>query len=314
MQEIPEISVVSSWYNRSHDLENSVGSVLGQEGPTLEYIIVDDASDEHATVAGLEKAARADPRVRLFRNDRNLGFTRSMIRAVGEARGEYVAVHDAGDISLPGRLAAQVDFLERNPEHVMCGTRVRNHDLASGKSDILPAKVVSPFKGIEGQIFTHGEVMFRREAYERVGGYRDLFYYSQDTDLWRRLGEIGKLGHLNEVLYERRIFQEGVEGNVRKLVAQAIFGNLARISAEARRGGQPDPIERYHALALLQQDDAERFRDRAYDSFRHGLRHDHDAFGDAVAQVPAGLLSTKVLATYLLLRIGRKLGFKRLPK
>ncbi|MEQ5788458.1 glycosyltransferase family 2 protein [Erythrobacter sp. NFXS35] len=314
MQGIPEISVVSSWYNRSHDLENSVESVLGQVGPTLEYIIVDDASDEDATIVGLEQFAQSDPRVRLLRNDRNLGFTRSMIRAVGEARGAYVAVHDAGDISLPGRLAAQVDFFERHPEHVMCGTRVRNHDLRSGVSDVLPTNVDSPFKGIEGQIFTHGEVMFRREAYEQVGGYRDLFYYSQDTDLWRRLGEIGKLGHLDEVLYERRIFEEGVEGNVRKLVAQAIFGNLARISAEARRAGQPDPIERYHALALLQQDDAERFRDRAYDSFRHGFRHDQDALGDAIAQVPAGLLSTKVLAAYLLLRIGRKLGFKHFPK
>lgn len=305
MPQPPRISVVSAWHNRSHDLAGSVGSVLKQEGPSLEYIIVDDASDDAATRKGLRKVASSDPRIRLLRNTANLGFTRSLIRAVGEARAEFVAIHDAGDMSLPGRLKAQVAFLERNRAHVMCGTRVRNVHVAGGATNVLPTKVDCAHKGVDGLIFTHGEVMFRREAYERVGGYRELFYYSQDTDLWRRMEEMGKLGHLDEVLYERRIFEDGVEGNPRKLVAQAVFGNLARLSAQARREGRPDPIEQHHALALLQQGNADRFRDRAYESFQRALRDDRRAFEEAIAQVPAGLLSTKTLMAYLMVRLRR---------
>jgi glycosyltransferase involved in cell wall biosynthesis len=311
MSERPRISVVSSWHNRSHDMASSLASVLTQAGPSLEYIIVDDASDDAATREGLREAAAGDPRVWLHRNDANIGFTRSMIRAVGEARAEFVAIHDAGDISLPGRLAAQAAFLESNPAHVMCGTRVRNVDVATGAATVLPTMVDSAHKGIDGRIFTHGEVMFRREAYERVGGYRALFYYSQDTDLWRRMEEIGELGHLDEILYERRIFTDGVEGNTRKLVAQAVFGNLARLSAQARREGRPDPIEQHNALALLQQANADRFRDRAYESFQRALRDDHAALEDAIAQVPAGLLSTKTLMAYLVLRLRRRIGWGR---
>lgn len=311
MTDRPCVSVVSGWHNRSHDLAQSVASVLGQEGPSLEYIIVDDASDDVATREGLREVAQSDHRVRLLRNDANIGFTRSMIRAVGEANADLVAIHDAGDVSLPGRLAAQVAYLDSNPAHVMCGTRVRNVHLASGAMSVLPMRVDSAHKGIDGLIFTHGEVMFRREAYELVGGYRELFYYSQDTDLWRRMQEIGQLGHVDEVLYERRIFEDGVEGNTRKLVAQAVFGNLARLSAEARREGRPDPIEQHNALSLLQQGSADRFRDRAYESFQRALRNDHRALEEAIAQVPAGLLSTKTLIAYLMLRLRQRIGNDR---
>ena len=244
--ETPRVTVISAWYNRVDGLEESVHSILQQDGVDFEYIIVDDCSTDK-TSSLLESIK--DPRLRLFRNSRNLGFTRSMRKAASEARGEYIAVHDAGDISLPSRLAKQVERLDIDAEIVAIGSGVIYHNpITRDKRKIKFYPVES-----ERTPFTHGEVMYRRTAYEAVGGYREIFYYAQDSDLWRRLGELGRFERLDEVLYERRIFHDGVGGNPDKGVLQAIFSNLGMYSQMERLAGRRDPVDKWNATSLLFQ-------------------------------------------------------------
>lgn len=309
MTDIPKISVISAWYNRPHDIEASLFSILDQEGVNFEYIVVDDASTDQKTIEQLE-AASDHPRMILQRNDRNLGFTRSIIRAASYARGEYVAVHDAGDLSLPGRLLKQQTFLDQNPEFVMVGTGVEDFDVETGRRSHFTTQTKNRLRGVDGRIYSHGEVMFRANAYKAVGGYRSLFYFSQDTDLWRRLSERGQLGHLDEVLYERRIFADGVRGDKTKRVSQAVFGNLGMISAEARKAGHPDPVEKYGALSLLKQPHNRRFESYASKPIKHLLLGGmwKEAY-EALSGVPAGMMTFRMLLAYTFLRIiglGRK--------
>jgi glycosyltransferase involved in cell wall biosynthesis len=293
--DIPRVTVISAWHNRGYGLEDSVNSILQQEGVDFEYIIVDDCStDETSTLLESLK----DPRLRLLRNSRNLGFTRSARKAASEARGEYIAVHGAGDISFPSRLAQQVERLDADSEIVAIGSRVAQHNIITEEKRELSLAPINS----EKNPFTHGEVMYRRDAYEAVGGYRAIFYHSQDIDLWRRLGEVGRFERLDEVLYERRIFSDGVAASLDKLVLQVIFSNLGMYSQMERLAGRHDPVEKWHAASLLLQPLTPRFKLRGTAHFKYLLKKRR--FREAkklLEAVPLGMLTWKLLLVYLVL-------------
>lgn len=294
-----KLSVFSCWHNRLHDLELSVRSVLDQQGVEFEYIIVDDASTDGSQERLL---AIADPRLRVLRNAQNVGFTRSCIRAVEASRGEYVAFHDAGDLSLPGRLAKQVALLDADPDVVAVGCLVENHTLATGDRRPWDPRGGEEL-GLEMR-FTHGEVMFRRAAYDAVGGYRPVFYHTQDKDLWFRMRAVGRLDMVPETLYERRIFADGIQGDMVRQIRQGIFSNLMLHCAMERLAGRPDPVEKQGALALLTQPPNHRFTRRARILIPAMLRG--RLFSDArraLDVAPAGMLSWWMLATLILLRL-----------
>ena len=291
----PRLTVISAWFNRTEGLEESVNSLLDQKGVEFDFVVIDDCSTDETSA---RLAAISHPRLRILRNSRNMGFTASIRRAAEEARGDYIAIHGAGDLSLPGRLAAQMAFLETNPEHVAVGTGVVNYELGSGRREVIQ------FPPLEGSNtpYTHGEVMFCRTAYEAVGGYRTVFHFSQDSDLWRRLGEIGRLGRIGEVFYERRIFADGVARNRSKEVLQAIFSNLGVHAAQERAAGRRDPVDRLGAAALLTQPMTARFKARGTFVIRVLLREWRFAEAKSLLEsVPLGLLTWKLLLLYLLL-------------
>lgn len=292
---VPRVTVISAWFNRTEGLEESVCSLLDQQGVEFEFVIVDDCSTDDTSV---RLAAIAHPRLRLLRNPRNLGFTLSIRRAAETARGDYIAVHGAGDLSLPGRLAAQVAFLDAHPEHVVVGTGVVNHVMETG---LRRPAVFAPMDS-GNTAYTHGEVMFRRTAYDAVGGYRPVFQFSQDNDLWRRLGEIGRLGRIETPLYERRIFADGVGGSPSKMVLQAVFSNLGVYAAQERAAGRRDPVDKSGAAALLTQAMTPRVEARVTAMVKDLLRRRR--FADAktaLGTVPLGLLNWKLLLVYLAL-------------
>ena len=99
----PRVSVVIPAYNAARYLRRSVGSALAQTLPDLEVIVVDDGSSDATSELALALAA-ADPRVRLLRNESNLGVSVARNRGIEAARGEWVAFLDADDAFLPERL------------------------------------------------------------------------------------------------------------------------------------------------------------------------------------------------------------------
>jgi len=113
----PEVSVVMSVYNGAEHLETTLASILSQEGCEFEFIVVDDGSTD-GTSRILDEWAARDSRLRII-HQQNTGLTRALIRGCAEARGEFIARQDAGDVSLPGRLAAQCACLRTHTDTVM---------------------------------------------------------------------------------------------------------------------------------------------------------------------------------------------------
>ena len=211
----PDVSVVMSVYNGASNLAVTMNSILSQEGVELEFIVVNDGSTDK-TGEILDDYARRDDRVRVIHQG-NTGLTRALIRGCAAATGEFIARQDAGDVSLAGRLALQLDVFRNNSNVVMtsCGTRF----VGPGNEVLYEVRQVGDelHRGLQhvdiGRIYgpsSHTSVMFRRETYEKVGGYRAQFDVAQDLDLWMRLAEAGMCWATPEVLCEFHLSKNSI--------------------------------------------------------------------------------------------------------
>jgi glycosyltransferase involved in cell wall biosynthesis len=180
--------------------------------------------------------AGRDPRLRVV-HQRNSGLTRALIAGCELAVGEFIARQDAGDLSLPGRLAAQIAFLGARPGAVMtaCGVRFvgpLNETLYQLRRPMLELDAglrQSTISTVSGPPH-HGATMFRRRAYARVGGYRRPFDVAQDLDLWLRLAEDGQCLGMDEVFYQARLEPSSISSRRRDDQFR-----MARLALECKR-------------------------------------------------------------------------------
>lgn len=240
MTTIPQVSVVMSVYNGANTLRDSVESVLSQEGVDVECIIVNDGSTDNSGQL-LDELAAQDSRVRIIHQP-NLGLTKALIRGCSEAKGVYIARQDAGDLYLPGKLNQQIEVLNSHPgvSFVSCGARVVGpggehlYDMVSDEGDLTQHLLILDIDKLRG-VFGHGSVLFRRDLYERVGGYRQEFYFGQDLDLWVRLAEIGRFLMLPEILFQIEFSPNSISGHHRS--NQILLAKLILECARRRRAG-----------------------------------------------------------------------------
>lgn len=232
------ISVVMGCYNCAELLPATLESILTQRGVDLEFIVVNDGSNDDTGCILLEYAGR-DRRLLVF-DQEHQGLTRALILGCSRAKGTCIARQDVGDISLPGRLQAQSNMLASYPECAFVSSGVEfcgpqwelMWQVAAEPIQEQPESIISPppEQDFLAEIPHHGSVMFRRSCYERAGGYRKQFYYGQDWDLWYRLAELGTFYAVPEVLYQARIFPRGIS-----MMSQSLQQECAKCSLEAFR-------------------------------------------------------------------------------
>jgi glycosyltransferase involved in cell wall biosynthesis len=182
-------------------LEEAIESIVAQSATEFEFVILNDGSTDGSSEV-LRAWAQKEPRIRLVESRTRLGPAGSSNRVVAEAQGEIVARMDADDIARSDRLERQLALLDAEPDAVLVGTlwdvidergrRVREAD----RSRLLR---VSPFAP-----FAHPTIMFRKEAFERVGGYRAAADRWEDVDLYLRMAGAGRILVLAEPLVSVR--------------------------------------------------------------------------------------------------------------
>lgn len=231
-------------YNEASNLKKTVESVLAQRRVSLEFIIVDDGSTD-ASGELLEQFATQDVRLRIFHQE-NAGLTAALIAGCRLATGKYIARQDAGDTSHPERLERQIGLLEERPDAVMvsCATQfVAPEDENLHIISLSDAQVAANLADLKGRqhIAHHGSAVFRRDTYERVGGYRSEFPVAQDYDLWSRLFEHGPCLTITEPLYTAKLAPGSISATRRQLqqAASSVIANAAR---ERRAGRSDQPI------------------------------------------------------------------------
>lgn len=248
-----KVSVVMSAYNAAETIERAVGSVLAQSLRDLELIVVEDGSADD-TAHRLALLAREDSRLTVLRQE-NSGLTRALERACREARGSFIARHDADDWSEPDRFEAQVRVLLENPAIGFVTSDVMWHS-PDGRPLRIVASEASATVATRALVQdhvgppAHGSVMFRAALYRDCGGYRPAFYYAQDIDLWLRFSENALLGSAEGVLYHHVRDPDSISGAAREV--QWAFGGLARECAVRRAAGESETGPLGRAIELTE--------------------------------------------------------------
>ncbi|WDF47306.1 glycosyltransferase [Chryseobacterium sp. KACC 21268] len=233
----PKISVVMSVYNGDNFVAQSVQAILDQTFQDFEFIIIDDASTDK-TWEILNQFSEKDARLRLFRNEQNIGpagFIRNLNFGCKQAKGKYIARIDHDDISRKDRFQLQYDFLEDNPDIFIVGAGLKKvdetgNDLGEMRAPLNDAEIrkVMPKK----ISLYHPVIMFRKEFYEDF--YREKMRYCEDYDFYFRvMTDHLKMANLDESLLEYRILQNSLSREQDKVIKN-LFINQCKVFYKER--------------------------------------------------------------------------------
>jgi glycosyltransferase involved in cell wall biosynthesis len=227
-----KISVVMSVYNGEKYLSQAVESILNQTYQDFEFVIINDGSAD-GSFDILRNFETKDKRIRLISRE-NKGLIYSLNEGVKIAQGEYIARMDADDISTPERLEKQLKYASEN-DLAVCGTWAEGVDSFGNKVKDLnyPPNMdeVKKYTLLHNP-FIHPSVMFKKDPFEKVGGYKDFFKHVEDYELWTRIVFKYKTGNLPERLLQYRL-HEGQITNKNNL-RMRLKGILVRILALSR--------------------------------------------------------------------------------
>ena len=206
---MPKVTVVMAVYNGEAYLREAIASILSQTLTDIEFLIVDDGSqDASARIA--EDCQGRDERIRLLRLGRNMGMADARNHGIQAAAGDYITFMDCDDISLSQRLEKQVAFLEAHPEIGAVGT---GGELVSKDLSQVLYRFALPqrqsliiFDMLGGVSFIYTTVMYRRSLLQAVGGYEAGRRSGEERELpWRMLKETGiQFANLPDCLYRYR--------------------------------------------------------------------------------------------------------------
>lgn len=208
--EKPVISVCMPTYNQGRYLRQAVESLLAQTRQDFELILYDDAStdDPQEIVTTIQ-----DPRVRYFRQERNVGAAANRNSCLGVARGEYIAWLDSDDIATPEWLAQQSSVLDQHPTVGLVhsaytvidsdGKQLPDWYLPFSEDTVEAGK--EAFRELVLCNYVMQGVMVRKICYERAGKYApDIGKSSTDWEMWLRIALHADLAYNATALTEYR--------------------------------------------------------------------------------------------------------------
>lgn len=243
----PLVSVVMAVRNVDRFLAEAMESILGQTFTDFEFVIVDFGSTDDSKSIISQYAAKED-RIKFHEIP---VCTLPVARNAGcsLARGEYIAVMDADDVSLPDRLAVEVEFMQKHPEVALLGGAVEWYDgTERSLGTYCPPRDWAKIKA-ELPVrcpFWHPTILLRRQAFLRVGGYRPAFVFAHDYDLELRIADAFECANLKQVVLKYRV--HGSQVTIHKRREQTLYKLVAQASTTLRNNHEPDPVD--HVLEI----------------------------------------------------------------
>ena len=224
---VPRVSVIMPAFNAELYIEETINSILTQTFHDFEFLIYDDCSSDR-TYEIIK--SYSDSRIRVFRNEINIGYVKTLNKLIGLASGEYIARQDNDDISLSTRLQEQISFLDKNLKVGLCGSNVQ----VFGKKNIISSMPLSDeeiraFMIINNPI-CHPTVMFRKSIFEEfsISNYDESLCPAEDYNMWFEISKNTQLANLSSVLLKYRWHNE----NVSQLKKNIQLEMVSRIKAK----------------------------------------------------------------------------------
>jgi len=226
---VKKLSIIVTVYNTDNYIQESLDSIFNNP-PDLDYevILVNDGSTDKTRDILISYTNK--PNVRLLENKNNEGIPVSRNRALLASVGEYVAIHDADDISLPNRFDEEVSFLDKHPYITFIGGHAVR---ISTTGEIIGSMVYPPKDTLKAfSIITRFKLnpiidpscMYRREEIMKNGGYSmdPQMRTVLDFELWCRLLVKGyRLHNIQHPVIKYRINPNGVTRTKKKSMVEA---------------------------------------------------------------------------------------------
>ena len=220
-----KVSVIMAAWNAEKTISGSIASVQTQTFSDWELVIADDGSTDK-TAALVEKLAEADSRIRLLRLEHG-GAAKARNAAVRASNGEYLAILDSDDTSVPDRLETQVAYMDAHPDVLAVGGWCRQR---GGVWRTPCSNGAIRYAMAFCNPFSHSTVMFRRQAFGE--GYRTDLAASEDFEILSRIGAVGKVANLPKVLSERAFRPESIGARIGDLQESIAAGISEAVVAE----------------------------------------------------------------------------------
>ena len=227
----PKVSVLTPIYNTNPEhLREMIESILVQTFADFEFLILNDSPDNKEIEEIVKKYAQNDKRIKYFRNDKNMGITPSRNKLLQMAAGEYIAIFDHDDISVPTRLEKEVAYLDSHPYvGVVSGwLEYFGTDNNIWKNPELDTDIRMML--CDSCYVAHTAAMVRRSLLVDNGiEYEELYTPAEDYQLWVRLADVTHFYNIQEVLVKYRWMGDNTsskQNDKRESARRAIYLNF----------------------------------------------------------------------------------------
>jgi glycosyltransferase involved in cell wall biosynthesis len=200
------VSIITPSYNQAPFLEATIRSVLEQDHPHLEYIIVDGGS----TDGSLEIIQKYADRLSWWVSEKDHGQTDAINKGFAHARGDVLAWLNSDDTYIPGAVSAAVKVLQNEPE---TGLVYGDADFIDKNGDTLgsfPAAQTDYQRLRRGFVHIPQQAaFFRANLWNKVGPLDTSFYFAMDYDLWVRIAAIAPILYTHQLWANFRLHAQG---------------------------------------------------------------------------------------------------------
>lgn len=202
MDDLPLISIVTPSFNQARYLEATLQSVLSQDYPRLEYIVIDGGS----TDASVDILRRYDAQLAYWVSEPDHGQTEAINKGMQRAHGQVLAYLNSDDCYLSGALRAVAAFLDKRPE---IGLAYGDCQVIGPKGELLGSLPRRPFNlkrmTQRGEFIPQPAAFWRRSTLEVAGPFDERLQYAMDYDFFIRAGRAAPVARLPQTLAAFRL-------------------------------------------------------------------------------------------------------------
>jgi glycosyltransferase involved in cell wall biosynthesis len=192
---LPLVSIITPSYNQADYLEETIRSVLDQDYPNIEYLVVDGGSSDHSVGIIRKYADRIDWWV----SEPDKGQADALNKGMARAKGEIVAWLNSDDIYRPGAIRSAVDVLQSNPDLGMVYSKLDSIDRTGELFNTISYRQYDLLDLLTFRIIGQPTVFMRREVLQRAGPLDASYNYLLDHHLWLRMLQLTPIKYVPEV-------------------------------------------------------------------------------------------------------------------
>ncbi|WP_417897205.1 glycosyltransferase family 2 protein [Bacillus haimaensis] len=203
LNEYPLVSVVTPSYNQAKFIAETIDSVLSQDYPNIEHIVIDGGSTD-GTLEILKKYRKQYSNFH-FVSEKDRGQSHAVNKGVRKANGEIIGWLNSDDTYLPGAIRKAVNHLNEQQSQALCYGKANFTDDQNKPIRLYPVEPYSLDRLFQACIICQPAAFFRKKIFMDVGGVDEDLYFCMDYDLWMRIAKKYPIGYIDDFLANSRL-------------------------------------------------------------------------------------------------------------